>query len=202
MALWKLLDAAQQPSQYINASDEVYYAREYIPRGGHSASEANSLIYNLKKTPDRKGKPEWRYKEDAIRQFAREIAMLLVDDSDEWVVAAIPSSKAISDPDYDDRLDQVLKQAATVQPRIRIETPFVRARSSLAAHYGGARTPEQIMAELSWRGFSRPTDHLILVDDVLTTGGHFRACSNLVSHHQPAIQIYGVFWARTIRVVS
>lgn len=41
----------------LAADDECYFLREYTAGGGFQAGETNQLILNLKKSPDRRGKP-------------------------------------------------------------------------------------------------------------------------------------------------
>jgi len=58
---------------WLAAEDECYFIREYTAGKGYAHSATNDLILNLKKPPDRRGRPEWRYKESAIHQAAAEI---------------------------------------------------------------------------------------------------------------------------------
>src|SRR5205809_896636 len=113
MGLWKKLDTSQDIPYHVNSQDEIFYAREYISEGGYQASEANSLIVNLKKDISRKGKPEWHYKEQAIRKFARELSAAVMENA---VLAAIPSSICENDSQYDSRLDDMLAQAKGFKP--------------------------------------------------------------------------------------
>lgn len=192
---WKQLDVSQNPPFYVDADDVIYYAREYISQGGYAASEANQLIHNLKKDPLRKGKPDWRYKRLAIEQFAAELARALKDGV---LIVPIPSSKTPSDPEYDGRMDDVVAEVARIKPTIRVERPFGIARSTVPVHAGGERHPDEIYANLTWHGLVNPSKPIILVDDVITTGGHFKACQRMIGVHHPTHQVCGVFWAKTV----
>ena len=78
---------------WLDDSDICYYLREYTPDAGYSGGvdpETNQRIHNYKKPVDRRGLPEWKYKERAIRQFAAELATLLKKN---FTVTWIPSSK-------------------------------------------------------------------------------------------------------------
>ncbi|HUQ90982.1 MAG TPA: hypothetical protein VM120_04815 [Bryobacteraceae bacterium] len=73
-------------------------------------SPINKLIYNLKKPMDRRGKPEWHFKETAIRDAGR---MLREAINQEWLSATLvpmPPSKTRDHPEYDDRLLRILQR--------------------------------------------------------------------------------------------
>jgi len=194
-ALWKRLDVSQDVPAFILQEDEVYYAREYISKGGYKASEANQLIMNLKKPVNRRGQRDWYYKEQAIDRFARELAAALKDGT---VIAAIPSSKCRTDPEYDSRLEDTLSAGKRNKPSLIVEQPIVVNATSVAVHAGGSRRPDEIYSNLVWKGFSHEVHQVLLIDDVLTTGSHFRACKRIILEHCPAAKVAGVFWAKTV----
>src|SRR5271156_1548440 len=94
---------------YLDSSDECYFGGEYTAGRGFAHSATNQLILNLKKKMDRRGLPEWPYKDIAIRQASQNLRSSL---RAEFVAAAtfvpIPPSKVIGDPEYDDRMTRVL----------------------------------------------------------------------------------------------
>jgi hypothetical protein len=51
-----------------------YFLWEYTAGGGFAHSATNSLILNLKKSMDRRGRPEWPYKEQAIAMAGNGLA--------------------------------------------------------------------------------------------------------------------------------
>jgi hypothetical protein len=192
--LWRKIERPETIPVRLEAADECYYAREYVSAGGWKASEANSLITNLKKPRERQGQPDWRYKIQAIRQFANELTQLVK----EGVLGAIPCSKCRDDPAYDPRLDEVLRTLQKLNPKIIVERPIEIAVSHRPVHTGGERGVEAFYEFLRWRGLREPTEELILVDDVITTGAHFKACQRLILEHHPGMKVYGVFWAKVI----
>ncbi len=195
MKLWKKLEIVENPPARLGPDDECYYARDYIARGGYQASEANQLIANLKKHPRFKNTPSWRYKQQAIERFAAELGGVLAAN---LTVAAIPPSKIPSDPEYDSRLADTLTSLSRLRPDLQIMTPFRSRASTTPAHHGGSREVDEILANLEWLGLPESCRLLVLIDDVLTTGGHFRACKLLVARHAPAVRVAGLFWARTV----
>jgi hypothetical protein len=195
---WKKIERVgfQSFPYWLDDTDICYYAREYHSGGGYAASEANNLITNYKKPVDRRGRAEWRYKEDAIRQFARELAII---DFSGLVVTCIPSSKCSTDPMFDDRMEQTLLNLQAVKPGAIIEYPFRLQTTIPAAHLGGPRDIDSFYRHLAWNGFTtNPVNNVLLVDDVITTGGKFKACKRLILEHHPGATVYGIFWARTV----
>ena len=196
---WRLLDSLQQVPHHIDPEKErCYYAREYVSGGGWKASEANRLITNFKKDPEKRGTPEWYHKERAIEQFAQELTIVL---GANHVVAPIPSSKRLDDPGYDSRLDDTLKRLATLRSDVTCVNPFSVIASTEPYHLAGgikSRDPKEIYRNLEWTGLPENVPHLILIDDVLTSGAHFVACKRLVQEHHPVLPVLGVFWAKTI----
>ena len=41
-------------------------------------------------------------------------------------------------------------------------------------------------------------DGCLLVDDVLTTGAHFRACKEVLQNEYPQMIVIGVFWSKQL----
>lgn len=195
MKLWKKLELVENPPAFITVDDVCYYARDYIARGSYKDSEANQLITNFKKHPKYRGTASWRYKEQAIERFAQELAAAVVKGIS---VAAIPPSKHPSDPEYDSRLSDCLKRLIQLRPDLVLETPFTCRDSTLPSHHGGSRRISEIIANFNWHGLSSGCRTLILIDDVLTTGAHFKACKEVLSREAPDVRVAGLFWARTV----
>jgi len=195
MKLWKKLDIVEKSPLFITADDECYYARDYIARGSFKDSEANQLISNLKKHPKFQGTQSWRYKEQAVDRFARELAAAI---GKSVSVAAIPPSKLPTHPEYDSRLSDCLTLLGQLRSDLVIERPFFCRESTVPAHHGGSRRIEEITANLEWVSLSTGCRTLVLIDDVLTTGAHFKACKRMVAKEAPSVRVAGVFWARTV----
>jgi hypothetical protein len=197
MRLWKRIEIStlEHPPALLGADDICYYARDYISKGGYKSSEANQLILNLKKDISKKGTHEWQYKIRAIKQFSTELAGGLLQD---YAVAFIPTSKLIDDPACDPRWEILKDELASARPDLKFKRPIVRRESCSAVHSGGARKMAAIRATLDWRGFKNVPDTIILIDDVITAGAHFKVCKNMILERHPDVKVYGIFWARTI----
>jgi hypothetical protein len=173
------------------------FFRHFIYIICYGAGDANNLISNFKKGVEKKNRPaEWRYKEDAIVTFAKELAIL---DMSNLIVTCVPSSKCKTDPLYDDRLEQTLQKLQGLRPGTVVEYPY-RIRATIpAAHLGGGRDIQSFYQNLVWLGFqSQNVNTIVIVDDVITSGCKFKACKQLILEHHPDAMVIGLFWGRTV----
>jgi len=186
---------------HLAASDQCYFLREYTSGRGFTHSETNRLILNLKKSPDRRGKSEWRYKEQAIRQVAREFrASINLQRLRAVTFVPMPPSKHKTDPLYDDRMLQVLR-AMDEEHQLDIRELLLLTESTAPAHAAVARpTIEDLIVNLEIDdAVSTPAPTSIaLVDDVLTTGAHFVAAKRMLTSRFPGVSVRGLFVARRI----
>ena len=196
------VDALAPDHWYLGESDDCYFFGEYTAGGGYQDSPTNQLILNLKKEVNRKGRPEWQYKERAIRTVAAAIRGAIRPDAlDRITFVPIPPSKAKADPLYDDRMTQVLL-AIRPHPPLDIRELIVQRKSTRAAHGADVRpTPQDIEAgyvlDVSLAA-TPPGDFIFVVDDVLTTGAHFLAAKAVIRKQFPETPIVGIFAARRV----
>lgn len=182
---------------YLDARDICYYAGEYTAGEGHAYSETNQLIHNFKKTVDKRGTAQWQHKERAIVQAANIFRAAIRADAQVTFVP-IPPSKAQSDPLYDDRMLRML-QLVCKGRYTDIRELVVQTRSSEAAHLSQARPrPDDLAAmyELDERLAETVPSTVFVVDDVLTTGCHFKAVKRVLQQRFPDVPIVGFFIAR------
>ena len=186
---------------HLSATDQCYFLREYTSGRGFAHSETNRLILNLKKSPDRSGLPDWRYKEEAIRQVAREFRdSLKLDRLNGVTFVPMPSSKQKHDPLYDDRMLRVL-HALDPARTLDIRELLLISHSIAAAHTLSVRpTIEQLIANYDIDDkLARPAPtNIALVDDVITTGAHFVAAKRVLTVRFPGVLVRGLFVARRI----
>ncbi len=184
------------------------YAREYITEG-YTISETNQLIFNFKKAPDKQGKSEWQYKIKAAKQFSIDLHGLLSHSNkkSQFIIMTVPVSKLRGSEKYDPRFDMMLDELIKINAQDHharktyiIETPIVlKENIKSASREKGSRKVDEICRYYEWQGFTNKVpDSIILVDDVVTTGGHFMACKKFIYKKFPEMKIYGVFWSRTI----
>ena len=199
--LTKVDDLIRPDHSHLTGADACYFIGEYTAYRGYAHSDTNRLIFNFKKTMDRRGRPEWRYKEQAIRTAAEAFRRTLAPkDLDRLTFVPIPPSKAKGDPLYDDRLTRMLG-AVRPRPPLDIRELIVQTVSTDAVHVRDVRpAPEQVQAlyriDETLTGPIR--DIIAVVDDILTTGAHFRAAKSVLSARFPGVAIIGLFIARRV----
>ena len=194
---WKRIDLGllERGPWCLEDGDNCFHAREYMSHGGYEASETNQLITNLKWGLEYRNTPRWPHKLRAIDRWSEELSTTIQDGD---TVACIPCSKCRSDPHYDPRVEWIL-EALQKRREIRTERPIERVISAQSMHSGGDRHPDLIYECLGWKGFEGdPPDMIILIDDVITSGASFKACQRLILEHHRAMEVCGLFWARTI----
>ena len=180
-------------------NDDCYYIGEYTARGGHARSEINQLIHNFKKGVEKRGRPEWTYKERAIGTIAN---MIRGNVKAEAVLTfvPIPPSKATTHPLYDNRMSRVLTMASAGRPS-DVRELIVQIESVEATHLAGTRpTPDEVLRNYRLeKSLAVPEPKIIfLVDDVLTTGCHFKAAKRLLLARFPNANVVGLFVARRV----
>ena len=201
MQLQEIDELIRRDHFFIEAEDICYFLREYTARAGFGYGETNQIISNLKKKMDRRGKPDWHYKGDAIRQAARELRDAIGDEAlTLCTVVPMPPSKIATNPMYDDRLCQLVRAMTTgVKCDVR---ELLRQRYDMdAAHESAVRPrPDDLYnAYCVDESCARPEPkNILLVDDVLTAGAHFAGAKRRLRERFPSARLFGVFYARRI----
>jgi hypothetical protein len=199
--LSKIDELTRPDHTFLTPDDDCYFLGEYNARKGFAFSEMNNLINNLQKPMDRRDRPEWRYKEAAIRTSGRMLREAL---NEEWLTSTtlvpIPSSKTTDDPDYDNRLPRILQE---VGKGLRVDArELVLMQKSVAQshlHADRVSIAELLESMTIAEELADPAPiSLGIVDDVLTTGRHFKAVQEILQGRFPNVPIVGVFVARRV----
>jgi phosphoglycolate phosphatase-like HAD superfamily hydrolase/predicted amidophosphoribosyltransferase len=181
---------------YLRGGTFPYYFCRSRLKGKWYSSYANSLIKNLKMSET--SSTQRTFKLVACDKMATELVHLIRTlNLPGLTVAFIPSSKQKTDPVYDKRFDYVAGYLR--QKGIAVAEPIMTRTSHQAVHSDedsfADRAPSAIRENLDWKGFEGEAPaNLLLVDDVMTSGGHFRACSELIKENAPPVNIVGAFW--------
>lgn len=194
------LDELNLPDHwYLEAADECYFIGEYTAGRGYSHSATNQLILNLKKSVDRRGLSEWRHKEIAISQAAATLRSYL---NPEFLARAtfvpVPPSKVVGDPLYDDRMTQVVR---LLGDHVDVRELVVQLANMQDAHTAANRPgPGDLHDNYGIESSllePRPAQFAV-VDDVLTTGAHFKAMKSILQETYPDLGVVGLFLARRV----
>ncbi len=197
--LSKIDELTRPDHTFLEPADQCFYLGDYTSRKGFAFSEMNNLINNLRKPMDRKGLPEWRYKEEAITKCGQMFREAL---NEEWLKAVtlvpIPSSKRRDEDDYDDRLPRILQELSRGQ-RYDTRELVVMTKSVEQSHLAEERVRiEELVGSMGIDGaLVQPSPATLgIFDDVLTTGRHFKAVEAVLRGRFPGVPVVGVFVAR------
>ena len=198
---WELISDVN----YIYGYDDCYYWGDYLPEHIHKAMRSElsewltQQIYNFKKDPAFKDMPAWYYRNNAVTFFAK-ILSRSIKNNPTTAIMSIPSSKTTDEPDYDNRFEDVFSEFSKVRPLVKVISPIAIDETTISSHAGGTRDPKEIRDnyQLIKPHELSQIDKLIICDDVITTGAHFRAVSDfltgIVGFEKP---ITGLFFCKT-----
>lgn len=198
------IDELTRPDHHwLNDEDSCYFLGEYVAGRGYAYSSTNNLISNFKKPMNKRGRPEWRYKEEAISTIAAAFRRAVVPVPPEGhAFVPMPPSKALDDPFYDDRLVRMLR-AARPSEAWNVLQLLIQDESTIAAHErptGERPRPAEIAERYrvkETRSRTRPK-RIVIVDDILTTGAHYAAAKSVLSREFPRASFIGLFVARRV----
>ncbi|EAA6844502.1 hypothetical protein DRE43_24085 [Salmonella enterica subsp. enterica serovar Java] len=200
--LTRIDELIREQHYYLEDGDLCYFFGEYTARQGAAYSETNQLIMNLKKGNERRGLQDYRYKGIATERVARMITST-IGNLDEYTFVPVPPSKCQSDAAYDDRMTAILRIAQTLNPVMDYRELVLQNVSTVASHASAANrpSPDEIMANYRLDENLRAgcRDNIVIFDDVLTAGSHFKAMKRFLLQFFPEANILGLFVARTAR---
>ncbi len=194
---WRQIDDLNRP-YFLNENDICIYAREHVD-GGYEASESNQMLFNYKKSLDRKGMPDWHYKVHSIGLFAAELNELNFPANS--VLIPAPTSNPRNSEHFDSRIEDSILKLIEFHPNLIFQPILDIKQSFPSAHAGGgSRKPFEIKKNILVSPFTiEPVPkRVFLIDDMITTGGHFRACKDILLEKYPDLQVIGIFWAKHV----
>ena len=187
--------------RYLWPSDVCHYIGEYTARKGFAYSVTNRLILHFKKSLSRVERSDWRYKEEAITAAAGVLRRAMHPSIlDRVVFVPVPPSKARGDAAYDDRLLRMLQAVRPGQP-LDVRELIVQTRSTEPSHRRPVRLRPGQIADLYHidEAVAAPDAGVVaVVDDLLTTGAHFRAAARVLTERFADFDVVGLFLARRV----
>lgn len=183
---------------YLDGDDSCYYMGEYTARRGYTFSGTNQLIFNFKKSVDRRGRPEWRHKINAINTVATSLHTVMGTSAANATFVPVPPSKAKNDDLYDDRLLQVLSGYKALNGDVDFRELITQTASTDSAHDDNRLSPDDYskLYTIDNSLTQGVRQDILILDDVITTGSHYKAMQNTLQNQFPGHRIHGVFIAR------
>lgn len=163
---------------------------------------ANSIVSNFQKDIERYcDRPDvLHYKRESIRYFADKVGHLIARKQRDCPLVIVPmiTSKPKSHPWFDGRLAETANLVAAARPGEVVACDILDIDAELSkSKLGGSRRPCEIEQHILVSAPAFPQAEVVfLLDDVITTGGHYAACRNAIRPHFPHAHIIGVFLAR------
>ena len=194
---------------YLRRTDACHYIGEYTAGKGFAYSATNSLILDFKIPVSRAGRLDWPVKEKAIADAAAALRRTVPASwLDLAVFVPVPPSKAKVDDGYDDRLVRMLKAVRPERP-LEVRELIVQTRSVEPSYRRSTRLraadieemyriDETVEGEGEAPAAAPGAGVVVVVDDLLTSGAHFRAAQRTLSRRYPDIDVVGLFLARRV----
>lgn len=193
MARLTKLDGAIMGDHYdLQATDRCYFWGEYTAGVGYNHSYTNQLIFNLKN-----GKASPFYRDRAKREVASNL--LRIKNIELFTFVPVPPSKHRDDHAYDDRLMEILRLCQAKDPDVHALELVTQRQSTEASHASDERMRPDELSQLydvdeNLLGTAR--DKLIIFDDMLTVGSHYRAMTSAIRRVSLEFSFIGLFIAR------
>jgi len=185
---------------YLDSKDYCTFMGEYTAKKGYSFSDTNQLISNFKKPLSVKNTNQWQHKLQAMNIVSDSLVNCLKESCCKDITfVPIPPSKISTDAEYDDRLVQSLKQCQKKLPDIEYRELVFQTKTTNAVHTMNNRLHPNKLIEiykLDMLLVEGVRNTIIIYDDMLTTGAHFRAMKSVLLTQFPDSVIAGLFIAR------
>jgi hypothetical protein len=203
-ALIRLDEASLADHIYLSGSDRCAFLAQYCSGGsGRRNGSCHQLIRDFKCEPSRAFSDRrcGRHKQEAIATLSswlRQAVPRRLVESCTWV--PVPPSQQADDPDFDDRLERTLLLAFESYD-VDIRSLLFQTRSTSRDHAGRARLSEQALLDILRVDKSQlmpraVRGRVVLFDDVLTSGKHFKCCERRLREVLPDTPIAGIFLMR------
>ena len=199
----------RQDHYYLKKDDQCLFCLEYTRGGGYQESQSNAFIMNFKKpVTKRKKQLEYKYKAKAIEMAANHFARVFMKYKVDSVLVPVPPSKTKENPKHDDRM---LKMLQKVEHELKKNNNYhikaIELVQQVEDMYPVHKSEVRPTIDELVRNYSVDTrlevskvvsgKVIFIVDDVLTTGAHFKAMQKAIKKHY-SNKTMGLFLARRI----
>ena len=189
----------------LEPNDECWFIADYHS-GTSRGYEVNQLIFDWKCMPSAAaldGRKQ-RSKETAIHTVAailRHCCNRLWSENATW--CPVPTSRAIGNANYDDRLLRTLRIAFEGYD-LDLRVLLTQGANTQADHIAERRLSrddlfEVLKVETGALGQLPLRQRIVLFDDILTSGKHFKCCQHRLREVVPDVPVCGLFFARRVQ---
>ena len=189
----------------LSESDRCAYLSAYAAGRPRDRLPSNNLIHSFKCRPSvARDDARWaRRKRQAVLRLASCLRCAVTRDWVErrtWV--PVPPSKQWGDPDFDDRLSDMLSLAFAGYD-LDLRRLLRQSRSMESDHAAGDRLSESTLYDLlqidrALLDRQPLREQIVVFDDVLTSGKHFKCCERRLREQRPQASIIGMFLVRRV----
>ncbi|MGH8226316.1 MAG: hypothetical protein ACREU3_00205 [Steroidobacteraceae bacterium] len=204
--LTKIDETTRDQHHFLDPDDHCYFFGDFHSRQGFRFGETNQLIANYKRRPMAiRASPKARelhyYKEQAIRDVAAALRTAISGRTlAETTFVPIATSRVRTHPDYCDRLERTLR--AAFGDALDLRCLLRQTVSTEADHLRDLRSSYDALLEITELDRAQLTtpvrDRIILFDDVLTSGKHYKVAKTRLLEALPGHAIVAIFIARAI----
>ncbi len=203
MKLQAIDDSNRGAHYYLTPNDRCYFLHEFTARKGYNYSPGNQFIFNFKKSPTQRDESHYAYKLRAIEAAIAGYKSVFAKSSELYkscTFVPVPPSKVKDHTEYDDRMWQVVEGFCKGTGADAREL-ILQTQSYDAAHLvssGQLRIKPEDLASLYQIDSTPPKGTVLLFDDVLSAGCHFRAAKSAITASHPNVEVIGFFLARRV----
>lgn len=198
----KIDDLTRDDHNHLTPEDECLFFGDYTARKGWAHSATNQLILNFKIPVEYQGTNRWPHKQRAIQTVAGLFSARIGNRFSELTLVPVPPSKLKTDPEYDDRMMDMLRALKPPEGLAADVRELVIQSEPIGAAHESANRPLpaawESVYEIDETLTTQTPTWIGIVDDLLVTGCRFRAMSNVLGRRFPSARITGLFIARRV----
>lgn len=181
----------------LEAGDDCYFLGDYVCK--EYRHPMTSFILDFKSVPEHF---RFAYKQGAMRKLANFLQNVNFKN---MTIVPVPPSKSMDDPRYDDRLARTLNMVGALSGQaLDVQELIVQDQSYPASHDSfklnrSRPNAHELMAryQLLEKCSHELGNTIVIFDDVITRGSHFKAIQRLINARYPEKAVIGLFIAQT-----
>ena len=200
------IDRVNTDRQHLEKDDVCFFFEKYIS-GGTAEIPANKLFFDLNARLGQNDPNQNIRKENAIQECAAKIVKGLEPVDPKLLslvtLVPIPPSRLMDHPDYDDRMLKLCKKVSD-QSGIDVRE-LVFSKEYVDATHTGPQENRPTIAQVAdnyriAETIVAPEPLIIgIVDDMIASGGSFKAMQRVLQNRFPGCPIFGIFITRAER---